>query len=141
MSIATTTITIDLPITVYERLQQVTRQQSRSVPEIVRDIVLRDMPASPPLPHDFEAELNAFERLSDDVLWLIARSALTKADQRAFSRLNRLTQERSLTAHEQIRQQALMDSYDHALVRRAHAAAILKMRGHDLTDLEALQPS
>ena len=141
MSTAMATVTIDLPISVYERLQQATRQQSRSVPEIVRDMVLRDIPSLPSLPHDFEAELDAFECLSDDVLWLIARSTLSKADQRAFARLNRLAQQRSLNVSEQARQQALTEIYDRTLVRRAHASVILKRRGYDLTDPDSLRSS
>jgi len=141
MSTAMATVTIDLPISVYERLQQATRQESRSVPEIVRDMVLRDIPPLPSLPHDFEAELEAFERLSDDVLWLIARSTLSKADQRAFARLNRLAQQRPLNVSEQARQQTLTEIYDRTLVRRAHASVILKRRGYDLTDLSGMQSS
>jgi len=85
--------------------------------------------------------LDAFERLSDDVLWLIARSTLSKADQRAFARLNRLAQQRPLNVSEQARQQTLTEIYDRTLVRRAHASVLLKRRGYDLTDLSSMQSS
>ena len=85
-------------------------------------------PELPSLPEDVKAELASFSQLSDDVLWLIARSTLTREQQRDLADLNDEAQSRALTAAEQTRQQALIHIYDRMLVRRAQAALILKQR-------------
>lgn len=100
---------------------------------------MRSLSELPSLPVEVEVELASFSQLSDDVLWLIARSTLTREQQRALADLNDEAQSRPLTAAEQTRQQALIHAYDRMLVRRAQAALILKQRGYDLTDLAVLQ--
>lgn len=129
-------VLVKLPLVVFERLERAAHQQRRSVPDVVRDIVVQDLANLPPLPPDVEAELAAFANLSDDVLWLLARSTLTEAQQSELARLNHLAQQRPLTEEERTDQQALGDAYDRALVRRAQAAALLKLRGYNLLTLK-----
>lgn len=133
-ALMSTAITFELPPTAFEQLNSATRRQNRPVAEVVKDIVLREIPELLVLPADVEAELATFSQLSDDVLWLIARSTLTHQQQRDLANLNDQAQRRPLTQAEQIRQQQLIDAYDRALVRRAQAAYVLKHRGHDLSD-------
>jgi hypothetical protein len=126
-------VTVELPVTAFEQLQGVAREQQRSVQEVVRDLILRELPGLPP-PPDAQAELAAFASLSDEALWLLARSTLPKAQQQELARLNDEAQRRALTEVEQARQQALVEAYDRTLLRRAQAAALLKSRGFDLSD-------
>ena len=128
MLMMTTAITVELPSTAYEQLRRTAMRQNRPVAEVVRDLVLRELPELPSLPADVEAELASFSQLSDDVLWLLARSTLTREQQRDLADLNDEAQSRPLTAAEQTRQQALIYAYDRMLVRRAQAALILKQR-------------
>ncbi len=132
-------VTVELPTTTWEHLQKTARQQRKSVPEVVRDLVLRQTPDLPSLPPDVEDELTAFASLSDGVLWLLARTTLPVEEQRELARLNEEAQRRPLTRTELARQQAFIDSYDRVLVRRAHAAGLLKNRGYDLSDPAILQ--
>jgi hypothetical protein len=125
-------IQIELPSETFAQLEEVARQQQRGVDDIVRAMILHELPGLPPLPEDIEAELAAFERLSDDVLWLLAKNTLTAAQQEELAALNETNQQRDLTALERERQQLLLDAYDRAVIRRAQAAAILKERGHDV---------
>jgi rhodanese-related sulfurtransferase len=136
----TTVITLELPPAAYEQLRRTASHQNRPVAEVVKEIVLREVPDLPSLPADVEAELATFSQLSNDVLWLIARSALTRQQQDALADLNELAQRRSLTPNEQSRQQELISVYDRVLVRRAQAALILKQRGYDLSDPTVLKP-
>lgn len=135
----TVQVTVELPETALEQLQQVSRQQRRSVPEVMRDLVLQELPGLPPLPQDMERELAAFAALSDDLLWLLARSTMTTGQQQELATLNDEAQRRTLTPAEQERQQTLVDQYDRVMVRRAQAAALLKNRGYDLSDPAVLQ--
>jgi hypothetical protein len=139
MLMMTTAITVELPPAAYEQLRRTAVRQNRQVAEVVRDLVLRELPELPSLPADVEVELASFSQLSDDVLWLIARNTLTREQQRDLADLNDDAQSRPLTAAEQARQQALIHAYDRMLVRRAQAALVLKQRGYDLTDLAVLQ--
>jgi len=130
-------IQVELPSETFERLEEVARQQRRSVDEIVRAMILQELPELPPLPHALETELEAFGRLSDDVLWLLAKNTLSPSQQAELAELNELSQQRDLTSVEQGRQQTLLALYHQVLVRRAQAAVILKARGHDLDELTA----
>jgi hypothetical protein len=130
----TTPVIIDLPVFLFQQLETIAQQQHRSVPDIVREMVLREVPALPALPQDVEAELAAFTSLSDDVLWLLVRSTLTEVEQEELAALNNQAKQRPLTQEEQSRQQALLDTYDRLIVRRAQAALLLKLRGDDLSD-------
>lgn len=134
-----TSVTVKLPEEAFEQLQSVARRQHRSVHDVVQDLVLRELPGLPPLPQNVEEELAAFSSLSDDVLWMLARSTLTKDQQRELANLNAEAQRRPFPDKEKDRQQALLEAYDRVLVRRARAAALLKARGYDLSDPAVLQ--
>jgi hypothetical protein len=88
----------------------------------------------PALPQDMEVELVAFTNLSDVILWLLARSTLMEAEQEELATLNYVAQQRSLIQTELARQQVLVDAYERIMIRRAHAALLLKLRGYDLSD-------
>ncbi len=134
-----TAITFELPSAAFEQLRSTAHRQNRPVAEVVKDIVLREIPELPALPADVEAELATFSQLSDDLLWLIARNTLTPQQQRELADLNDQAQQRRLMQAEQARQQQLIDAYDRVLVRRAQAAFMLKQRGYDLSDPAVLR--
>ena len=143
MAMDSTTMTVELPVTVLEKLQATARQQQRSVSEVVHDLILHALPehSLPELPQDMKDELANFANLSNDVLWLLARSTLTKTQQQELAFLNNEAQQRSLTEEEQARQQVLTDKYDRVLLRRAEAARLLQLRGYDLSNPQVLQSS
>jgi hypothetical protein len=134
-----TTVVVTLPSETVEQLERFARQQQRSVAELVRDLVVQEVPSLPLLPHEVEQEMAAFDYLSDDSLWLLAQTVLSPEQQQELAGLNELAQQRSLTEKEANRQQALVDAYDRALVRRAQAVSVLKARGHELTPLLNIQ--
>ena len=135
----TTAITVELPPAAYEQLRRTASRQNRPVAELVKEIVLREIPDLPSLPADVEAELATFSQLSNDVLWLIARSNLTRQQQEALATLNDQAQRRPLIANEQSQQTELITAYDRTLIRRAQAALVLKQRGYDLSDPAVLK--
>ena len=137
----TTSITFELPPATYEQLRRTASRQNRPVAEVVKEIVLREIPDLPSLPADVEAELASFSQLSNDVLWLVARSTLTRQQQEDLAKLNDQAQRRPLTANEQSQRNELITAYDRALVRRAQAALVLKQRGYDLSDPTVLKAS
>lgn len=132
MAVASTPITVEVPAPVAERLREEAYRQKRPVRDLVRDLILERWDALPPLPPDVEAELEAFHNLSDDVLWLIARTSLTSEEQEELAQLNE--QEEPLAPDQEARRDILLAAYDRIAVRRAQAAVILQSRGYDLSD-------
>jgi hypothetical protein len=122
-------IQIELPTETLVQLEKVARQKQRTVDELVREMILHELPGLPSLPDDIETELAAFDHLSDDVLWLLAHNTLSTAQQEELATLNEAGQQHDLTVAEQQRQQALLDAYDRMVVRRVQAAATLEARG------------
>ncbi|RIK43312.1 MAG: hypothetical protein DCC55_05960 [Chloroflexi bacterium] len=135
----TTALTVELPDAVVQRLEATERAHQRTVDDVVRDILLQERAVAPPLPVKIEEELAAFASLSDDALWLLARGSLSRAAQEELAELNNLAKLRPLSSAELERQQALVDTYDRMMVRRARAIQLLMQRGYDLTDPRILQ--
>jgi hypothetical protein len=106
---------------------------------MVRELILQGWHSLPRLPEDVEAELTTFINLSDEVLWVLARSTLTKVEREALADLNYQAKRRSLTDKEVARREALLAAYDRTMMRRAQAALLLKSRGYDLSDPHVLQ--
>jgi hypothetical protein len=131
----TTSVTIDLPNPLVQQLESIAREQHRSVSDMVRERLLQTWSSLPPLPDDVEMELALFTGLSDDVLWLLARSSLAASEREELANLNALAKQQALTKTEQARQQILLDAYDRVLVRRAQAAFLLKQRGYDMVGI------
>ncbi len=135
----TISVTVNLPDSLVREIETTARQQQRSISAVVRELVLQGWPALPSLPDEVEAELAAFSNLSDDVLWMLARSTLTEAEQEKLAGLNHLVKQRSLTEEEGANRDALLDAYNRAMVRRAQAVLLLNAHGHDLSDPGILQ--
>jgi hypothetical protein len=131
-----TTITVELPNIAVDQLQGLAQQQRRSVRDILKDLIMR---ALPDLPEDVKDELKSFQHLSDDVLWLLARSTLSEEELHDLAKLNDEAQRQPLTGSQAQRQHALLDKYNHVMVRRAEAARLLQTRGYDLSDPAILQ--
>lgn len=134
MATANTPIIIDLPVQLAEQLQASAERQKRAVGDLVRDIVVEHWQESPALPEEVEAELAVFYSLSDEVLWLIARTPLSEDHQLELASLNELSQTRTLTAIEESKRDQLLATYDQIVVRRAQAATVLSARGYDLSN-------
>jgi hypothetical protein len=136
---ATTPFTVDLPGLLANEIEITARRQQRSPSDILRELIIQSWSALPALPDDVEAELAAFTNLSDDVLWLLARSTLTQAEQEALAHLNSQAKQNPLTPQEEARLDSLLQAYDRAMVRRAQAVLLLKARGYDVSDPNTLQ--
>lgn len=138
MTLSNTSITVDLPSPIAEQLEEAAHRQRRSVRDLVRDLILEHWNMAPSLPEDQEEELAAFRNLSDDVLWLIARTTLSEGEQAELAELNELAHERALTSTEVARQETLLSLYEKTMVRRGQAALVLQSRAFDLSDPSVL---
>lgn len=129
-------VTLELPLPTYRHLQAMAHWQKRAIPDLL-DLLLSQTPAPlPPLPVALAEELNAFPQLSNEVLWLWARTTLSLEQRTTLEGLNRKAQQADgLTVAEQQQQAALMELYQSALLRRTTAANLLKQRGEDISSL------
>jgi rhodanese-related sulfurtransferase len=128
-------VTVHLPNTTLDQLRRTARQQRKTVEDVVRDLVVREVTPLPSLPDDVEEELAAFQHLSVDVLLLLAQNTLSPEQQNEIAQLNQEAQQRTLAPSEQNKQDHLVALYERVLVRRAEASKILKERGYDLYKL------
>lgn len=104
------------------------------------DIILRNWQTLPKLPDHIEAELAAMSNLSDQALWILARSTIDIEDQEQFSLLNQEAKLRVLSDQEEEKLDALLNQYDENMIRRAQAASLLGKRGYNMSDPTVLRP-
>lgn len=126
-------ITVTLPENLYERLKQASLAMRVPLDEVlVRALQVGSPPSWEDAPALFQADLAALDRLDDDYLWRITRS--TQLNQ-IWSRYHELLDKNAngtITASEQAELERLRTEADRFVLRKAHAAALLRWRGHQV---------
>lgn len=87
------------------------------------------------LPPDLAAAITPIPLLTDEDLWKVARSHLSRRAAARLTALNHKNQREDLSPAELDEQRALVHDYERAMLVRAAAAAELKRRGHDISEL------
>lgn len=128
-----------LPETIYLRLQQ-TAQATR---QSLTDVLLHAVPVgSPPgwedAPSIFQTDLAALDRLDDHSLWKVVRAHRTEADMEHHQELLDKNSEGTLTESERAELVAIRTEADRLMLRKTHAAALLRWRGHVLPPSDQL---
>lgn len=136
----TLTVTLDLPAQLIQELEANAQNQHRSIDAVLGELVLQNWQAVPKLPDKVEAELAAMANLSDEALWVLARSSMNQNQQANLARLNREAKWRTLSRDEEETLEMLLEQYDQTMVRRAQAASLLQKRGYDMHNPNILQP-
>lgn len=128
-------IHIELPQSVFNRLQQVAKQHERSIPDTV-DVLLAQVESIPSLEDEVERELAALATFPDEVLLLLAQNPMPQVYQEELAVLNDKAQGvGNLSLDEEERQDYLLDYYQKAVLRRSYCLEILRRHGHDLREL------
>ena len=131
-------VKLDLPETLYLRLQQVAQATEQSLTDVLLHAV---KVGSPPdwseVPAEFQADLAALDRLPDDALWRIARGQHA-SDRALHQELLDKKADGTLTPEDQATLAQLRVSADRFMLRKAHAAALLRWRGHTLPAADKL---
>lgn len=135
---------VNLPEDLFRRLQKQAASERRTVDDLVQHVLVRQLPAAVPLEDDLPpllmAELMAMAQLSDVALWALARSSIPDDLLSDMEALEGNAEERDLTPDEQALQAGLLRQYNEMILRRAHAAVLLKSRGYDMSDPLVLEP-
>ena len=135
------TITLTLPEHFYQCLQNQAQQTARSLSELVSQVLMQSLPpeVEKDLPPHSQAELESMAQLSDEVLWQIAQSTMNQDKVALYDVLleRHKACELTLIGREWLTQ--LREETERLMLRKAHAYALLKSRGHKLPTLDQLK--
>jgi hypothetical protein len=81
-------------------------------------------------PAKFQAALAEMDRLDDAALWAIAQSRKTEAELIRYDELLEKNERDTLSEAERLELAGLRGEADLFMLRKAHAAALLRWRGH-----------
>jgi len=125
------TVTLKIPEMLYRRLQSTAQSTQRSLDDVIlHALQVGSPPVWDDVPAEFQADLAAMDRLDDAALWQIARSRKTEAEMKRYDELLAQNQDGQLTPAEKQELQQLRQEADRFMLRKAHAAALLRWRGH-----------
>ena len=131
------TIRIQLPDTIYQRLQRMADALNQPLEEIVFQTIRGNLPPSlDDLSPDLRELVADMQLLSDEELWAIAKDPLPPQQWRRHQRLLRKAEHETLPVAEQKELEKLRTVTDQFVIHRSYALALLKWRGHTLpTDI------
>ena len=128
-------VTLHVPSLLYEQLKRRAEQAQRTVEAELLDIVVTSVPMSDDLPADLAEAITPLELLDDEALWRAARCSLPAEATTQMEDLHLKRQREGLTDSEVKTLDGLVRQYERTMLVRAQAAALLKDRGHDVSQL------
>lgn len=133
--VAVQAVTVNLPGPLYERLAKRATRTHRTIEAELVDAVatLPDEPDE--LPADMAEAIAALHLLADEELWRAARQSLAPEKSSEIEELHLKRQHDGLSASEIEALATLMKEYTRIMLVRARSAALLKQRGHDVSEL------
>jgi len=133
-------MTITVSDELYRQLELQAQRMARPVDEVLAQTLARGLlvTTDPELPPAVQTELSAMESLTDPMLWEIAASTASGDTVAVYDLLTERREDGTITADGRHLLQQLRDDFDLLALRKAHAYALLKRRGHPLPALEDL---
>ncbi len=132
-------VTLPLPEHLYLRLERAAKATQQSVTDVLLHAVeVGSPPGWDDVPAEFQADLAALDRLDDKTLWQVARSQQSEADMARYEDLLQQNANDALTAAERDELVRLRQEANRLMLRKAHAAALLRWRGHLLPPADKL---
>ncbi len=132
------TVTLEVPPSVYHLAEQTAKATARRVEEVLADVLTTTAPTTETLPPDVRAEIEALGEMSDEALWRVARSVFPRAQRRRYDELLKKNGAGALPPAEREELAHLRQASEWLMLRKAHAFALLKWRGHTLPALAEL---
>jgi len=129
------TVTLNLPGALYNRLKHRAEQAHRSIEAELLEVVATAVPLADELPAELAEAIAPLALLDDEALRRAARSHLPAEVAAQLERLHLKRQREGLTESESQTLAGLVRQYERAMLVRAQAAALLKQRGRDVSDL------
>ena len=133
------TVTLQLPEHLLLRLQQVAQATRQSLNDVfVRVVQTGSPPDWQDVPAEFQADLADLDRLDDVSLWRIARAHQSEREARNYQALLEKNANDTLSEIERNLLQTWRADADRFMLRKAHAAALLRWRGHHIPPADVL---
>lgn len=129
------TVKVTIPADLYERLSRQARQRRRSVEDEVVLALATAVPADDDIPSDVAATLRSMVALDDDTLLGLAQSRVAEEAAARLDELGDKRQRIGLNEAELREAEDLLQQHDRVMLVRAEAAALLKQRDHDVSNL------
>jgi len=134
------TITLHLPDRLYQRLSETADASQQSLDAIVLQSIRTGLPPSlDRVPERYRTDLQALNRMSDEMLWQIARSDIGADKAALYEELLEQNQRGELNTEDQARLSTLREEADMLMLRRSFAYALLRWRGHRIPTLAELE--
>jgi predicted DNA-binding protein len=128
-------VTIRLPDPIYQQLKQLADRTRRSIEDELLEVVAAAVSVAGELPEDLAEAISPLAALDDEALWRAARDRLPADVSERLESLSQKRQREGLTEAEVQEAATLIRQYERVMLVRAHAAALLKQRGHDVSSL------
>lgn len=128
-------LTLNLSDSLYDKLRRRAEEAHRTIEEELQDLMAAGLAASEALDPDLEAAVTQLATLDDAALLRAARATLPAAAAEELETLHDKRQREGLTEEEARTAAALTRRYEHSMLVRAEAAALLAQRGHDVSSL------
>jgi len=128
-------LTLQVPTPLYTQLKDRAQRAQRSLEAEFLAVVETVLGRDEELPEDLAQAIRDLEVLDDEELWSAARTRLPDEARARFDALNFKRQSEGLTPSERAEQEHLLHQSDRTMLVRAHAARLLKERGHDVSSL------
>lgn len=133
------TLTFEVSDSLLTRARETAQALERPLEEVLVGALAVGLPDVHGAPESVRNELLEMTFLDEESLWRIAKDEMASTDQRELQALLDV-QRRPLFPREEVRLQALRESYGKAMLRKARALALLSLRGGQPL-LEALDMS
>ena len=125
-----TAILLDLPEILYQRLVSAAKATQRPLEEVViRALRVGSPPGWEDAPEEVQTELSTLDRLDDDSLYRVARERWSPEGVARYDELLERHADGQLSKEERGELAELREAHDRLVLRRAHAAALLRWRG------------
>ena len=132
-------VNLPLPEHLYLRFEQVAKATHQSVTDVLLHAVEVGSPPSwDDVPAEFQSDLAALDRLDDKALWQIARSQQNDSEMDHYEDLLHKNANDKLTPTERNELAHLRQEANRFMLRKAHAAALLRWRGYQLPPADKL---
>lgn len=134
------TITIQMPQPLYQRLQRLSEITHRPLESLIcQSLDAHLPPLLEDMPEAMREDLNALEKLDDEVLRQVAQGVWSAEQHERYTELLEQDRTGTLTPSEQVTLEDLYQDANRHMLLKAYAHALLKWRGHDLPPLAARQ--
>lgn len=126
-------VTIQLPLSIYDRLKQRAEQAHTSVEDELLQVVVSAVPENEILSPDLEETLTQMAAMDTDALLRAARSHFPKESAAHLEELHVQKQRGGLSLIQEQQAEAYVKQYERAMLIRAQAAFLLSQRGYDVS--------